>query len=306
MKRADLILAVGMALLGPAGAWGGDLGGADIGASWSRLGAEARSAGMAGAMVSVDGGLASLGYNSAGLAGLDRPHATLGYLAWVEGTSLQTLSVGMPLGPGVGAVSLDYFNAGTVDRVQAPLPGGVPQVQGSADLFFLRVGADYAQALGPLQVGGGLRFLEQSLEGNSGLGVVFDLGLRVLTPLPGLSAGLAFQGLGPQIQGASLPGELRLGAAYFIPAAMGVLLSADYSTLRRDSSAGTLDLGAEVSVHPRLDLRAGFRTGSLNTATGLTAGAGFHFEALTLNYAFQGIGALGASHLLSLDWAFTP
>ena len=122
-----------MALLGlalPALAASADLGGGDVGAAWTRLGAEGRSAGMAGAMTAVDGGLASLGFNSAGLAGLDRPQVSAGYLSWIEGTSLQTLAAGMPLGPGVAAGSVDYFNAGTVDRIAAPAPGSAPVPDG--------------------------------------------------------------------------------------------------------------------------------------------------------------------------------
>lgn len=303
MRRLGIYAAFA-ALLLPALGRGADLGGANVGATWTRLGAEARSASLAGAMSAVEGGLSSLGYNSAGLASLTRSSATLGYLAWVEGTSLQTLAVGLPWGPGVLAGSLDYFNAGKIDRVQAPVGGGSPRVQGTVDNFFLRLGANWAQTLGVLQVGGGLYVVDQSLDGASAMSIAMDLGLRAVTPLKGLSAGLAFQGLGPDLQGAPQPGTVRLGAAYRLPISLPLVLSLDYETLRHDLGTGTLDLGVEAVVHPHLSLRGGFKGGSSNAATGLTAGVGFNFDALTLNYAFQGLGDLGASHLLSLDWAF--
>ena len=115
--------------------------------------------------------------------------------------------------------------------------------------------------------------------------------------IQGLSAGLAFQSLGPDLQGAPQPGAIRLGAAYRLPVGTPVTFSLDYETLRHDLGTGTVDLGVEGQVHPRLALRGGFKGGAKDAPTGFTAGAGFNLDALTLNYAFQALGDLGASHL---------
>jgi hypothetical protein len=301
-RRAGLTLA--LMLCAPLRLAAVDLGGGSVGADWIRLDADARSAGMAGAMTAVDGGLSALGSDPAGLAALDRPALMAGYKAWVAGTSVQSLALGLPWGPGVLALSADNFSAGAVDRVGAPVNGGGPLDQGSVDLLFLRLGLTWAQTLGPFQAGVSLHVLDQSLDNAAAWGIYGDLGLRWRAPLPGLSLGAALQDWGPPLQGADLPRAWRAGAAYRPPTQPLLLLSADYVALAGDPNAGQAALGVEVTLHPRLSLRGGVLLGAAAASQGCTAGASFHVGGLTLHYAFQLLSGLDATHGLSLEYSF--
>jgi hypothetical protein len=281
-----------------------DTGGDTVGADWSRLDADARSTGLASAMTAEGGGLSSLGSNPAGLASLRRITLDAGFLSWVEGSSLQTLRVGLPWGPGALALSADSFNAGSVERVAVNPGGGNPTLQGDVNLFFLRLGLTWAQELGPTRLGLGLHVLDQNLDGNAAWGPSLDLGMSTRTPLPGFSLGAAALSLGPSLQGAALPRGWRLGAAYEAPFIPDLTLSTDYETLIDDPSSGLVDVGLELRVHANFTLRGGLKLGPSGTAQGYSAGASFRAGPVSLHYAYQQLSSLDASQGLSLDYAF--
>ena len=281
-----------------------DLGGASVGADWARLDADARATGLASAMTAVGGGLSSLGSNPAGLASLRQATLDAGYLSWVDGSSLQTLRLGLPWGSGALALTADSVNAGSIERVVVPAGGGNPTLQGNVEVFFLRLGLTWAQDLGPCRLGIGLHALDQDLDGVSAWGPSLDLGLSTRTPLTGLSVGAAALSLGPALQGAALPRGWRVGAAYLPPFVPSAMLSTDYETLIDDSSSGLVDVGLEVRLHPNFCVRGGLKLGPSSTAEGYSAGASFFLGPLSLHYVYQQLGSLDASQGLSLDYAF--
>lgn len=275
--------------------------GANVSAPWLNLAVEGRGAGMAGALTAVDADLASVRANVAGLGRLRRPTVSLGYLRHIEDSSLQSAMVGLPLATGVMAVGVDYFSFGVVEKVEVNGPSGFAVTTGTLQPYGSRLSLAYAQSLGSVGLGATLHGLAEQLEGPATFGAAVDVGALWHSPLKGLDAGLSVANLGTGFYGYALPVELRSGLAWRPAALARALFSGELRAPLVDTMAYQAALGAEYEVHPLLTARLGGRLGQAFTATGFTAGASFRYEPLTLDYAFQGLGNLGSSHLVSLS-----
>lgn len=279
-------------------------------APWLKLPNSARSAAMGEAVVAVGGDVNSISVNPAGLASLKGYEASLLHHAYVQDTSIEHLAFGMGMGDmGGAALSVDYLNFGPVDRYTVDPTTNSLQAAGSFTPSGMAVNAGYGKAIGPISAGINLKMVSQSLDGSSSssaFGADFGAFWRQ-DPKEGLALGLAAQNFGSQLDGASLPGNFKLGAAYMLGLREGaddLLFAADVNAPTADTGASTVSLGAEYAGGSLYAVRGGYKIAGNGGAGGFSAGAGLKYSIAAIDYAFVNQGVLGNSNEVSLTFKF--
>ena len=181
---------------------------------------------------------------------------------------------------------------------------------GTFRVFDFSVTGSYARRLTErFDVGGSIKYLNETIAEHSATGFAVDLGAIYRVPMvPGLSAGLAVQNLGPQmrfrVDGFDLPVLSRVGAALEIPVEA---LNGDL-TLVGDALVPIAD--GDVKIHGGMEfeyggvfaLRFGYRTGWDNQ--NVSAGLGAKVRNFRLDYAYVPFYSdLGDTHRFSLGFA---
>lgn len=300
MKAALLLVLLAAAGL-PAAQSG--YGGAQSGSRWLEVQASPRAAALAGAYTALAEGSDSPGFNPAGLAGLTAAQLDLDHNFWILDLSQERLAVAEPLaGWGVAALSLDYFNLGSVESVSLS-PGGQPLPQGYLHPYASALGLNWGRRIGgDLAVGLGAKALTQDLGTGTSSDLAADLGARWTPGRGPICIGLAALDLGGTLDGASLPANLRLGLAYHREDAP-YDLTADLGFVPQEPSP-TLSLGEEYWVAKILVLRAGYQFASGTLPHGPGVGFGLRHQGLELDYAFDDRGQLAGLQQLGLTVNF--
>ena len=175
----------------------------------------ARASALADAFSAVPGGLDSLTYNPAGLAGLDHRQVRTDYTRGIVDDSFSFLGFAQPLGRLTLATGAAYYDAGTMSL---NLSNGVRETR--------KVEQDWVGLLGGamkvgsgLSVGGLAKYYRLTLaQEASARGMAFDAGALWRAPWRGLSFGAAVQNAGAAVkfeqEADPLPLTMRAGAAY--------------------------------------------------------------------------------------------
>jgi hypothetical protein len=264
----------------------------------------ARSAALGSAFVAVADDGSALFWNPAGLGSLPSGELSLHHEIWLADTSQDTLLAALPAGDlgGIG-LAAHYFNYGSFEGRDS---NGAPTAGFSANqtAFQAGWGRDWG---GGFSLGLGLLAAQQNLGGRTYTAFFANGGL-LYQPLSRLSLGLAFTGLGESgIQG-QLPFALNLGAALRPPLSpdWGLLLAGAGSV--EQGGVNLIQLGAEGVFEGQYSVRAGYQydlvDNQLEGVNGLTLGAGYRWQGLSLDYAFLPMGDLGASQRVSLSYYF--
>jgi len=227
---------------------------------------------------------------------------------WFQGVSQEYAGITSELGA-KGRVGL-VVNTVAVDnllRTTDNANGQLAAVGGTFASRDLGISLHYGVKMNEyLSVGGAIRYITSELDNVKADAVAGDIGVRMdVRDIEGLTIGLAVTNLGTGLkylnQRNDLPWAIRGGGAYRIPK-LNLLLAADVVKFAdRDVDAGA---GAEWSPIEMLKLRAGYRTQGRDVGEGLTAGVGFNFSGLELDYAYVPFGPLGESHRISAGYLF--
>jgi len=202
--------------------------------------------------------------------------------------------------------SIAYHNSG---RVETTDPQGAPL--GTLHLYHVAPSVYWGYPLfARLGIGVGLTYAYEHLSDRAG-GVNRDLlasaGALYRTPLPGFQIGLAFSGLGPNIQadarGSGVtnaynsrpPRTARLGLAYYAVSndLNDLLVTADGAKLlinlndHLDDELGqaVYSWGAEYVYAKMIAVRAGYYLEKTGVVEGLTLGIGVTYRGFTFDYA---------------------
>ncbi len=267
-----------------------------------RLDANARAVGMGGAYTALASDSNALLYNPAGLARVRSSEATFMHNQYALGVSQQYIAAALKSGLGF---QFNYASLGDVPRTTISNPGGAGSRLSVSDSS---LGAGYGRELNPdLAIGGGLKYISESLGDATANGYAVDLGgLYRMPEMPALVFGASLLNLGPPVKFGStsekLPTTLRLGAGY------GLKLTDNDVTLALDITKSFLDkirigLGAETLIKEQFAVRAGFTTRQ-DAGLGLAIGLGWKGRKLGADYAFVPMGELGTAHRISftLRW----
>jgi hypothetical protein len=314
MKPPALVLAGRLLQFGLALGFAGGLsadqsnnGLADTAAAWLNIPTDARAAAMGGAGAALAGGVDSMQSNPASLSLLGSQQAALLHDSGLQGTNLEHLGYGVPLGTqsGLGA-TVDYLSYGSIATYNV-VAGQAQAGSAAINPYAYDVNVGYGMEFGGLGAGATVKMLGQSLPGDSSSAFAVDLGARWGTADTGF--GLALQNLGSELDGAVLPANVKLGGAVSggDAAPLPWTLAADVNLPAADLNEYSVDFGGELRIAGELALRVGYSVadrGQLSGVGGLSAGLGLTYRWAVLNYALLTEGDLGDSNLLSLDVSF--
>ncbi len=298
------------------------------GGTFLKLGADARAAGMGGAVRAAVDDATAIYWNPAGLAGLRYRHATMTHSASYQSTFHSFIAYASPVeSPFVKQTGRerdlrpDQF--GTIGlAVLYQNSGSINEVDNNGDLTGDRITPqDLAVLLGwgatlmrGLDVGVGLKYVTSKIQGNAATGAV-DLGLRWRTWLPGdfpYAISFSAQNLGGQLKfrevSDPLPVLVTVGSALKITKGLAVTL--DVNAPRDRSLYPSFGLEWRVPMQQGLAaaLRAGY-DGRLSGSdsggiTGLAFGGGLVIQRFGFDYGWSPAGGLGSTHKLTLSYRF--
>lgn len=225
-----------------------------------------------------------------------------------QGIDQQYIGITGRLG-GRGRAGLVVNTVG-VDGLLRTTENQAGQFTGSGGEFGARdlaVGLHYGLRVSEnLAIGGAGKWIKSEIDNVEAHGFAADLGARYnVRAIEGLTIGASVTNLGTGLKFIrtrdDFPIMVRLGAAYQIPR-YRLLVAADVvKSIDRDIDAGA---GIEWRPIDMLKLRAGYRTQGDDVGEGLTAGIGFNFAGLELDYAYVPFGPLGDAHRVSAGYTF--
>ncbi len=297
---ALVVLAAGPALAGHPG---------DAGFLSLRLGVGAREAAMGGAGVATTEGASAAYWNPSNLAFLD--HGTslmLQHHRWLGLFDHNAAAVTHVTPSGVFGVLFSGLYADNIDRYGTE-PVGIPE--GTFAPYDVVLGVSYSRRIGDdLAVGLQAKMLYEKIDVYSDTGWAFDLFVTHRAPMiPGLTFAASATNLGGQMTLIDVPFDLprtiTVGLGY--SPETGILaqrLTVTGEAAFLNDTNEKAHLGLEVKVVPELALRAGYRVNY--TSQGLTAGAGFRYSNVGVNYAYEDIteNGLDPGHKFSLEFLF--
>ncbi len=268
--------------------------------------ANARAVGLGGAYTALATDSNALLYNPAGLARVDNYEATFMHNEYVQGLSQEYVGFASKQGWGL---SMNYLDFGSINRTTLSQPGGTGSTFGLND-FALSGG--YGRALTPsLSLGGGAKLIRETIDTTQANGVAFDAGaLYSVEQMKGLTFGASILNMGPNVKFAShserLPMLWRLGTAYAFPAfKMDNTFALDVT--RETADKVRMGFGLESVYDKMIAFRLGFTTRN-DAGVGITAGVGWIWKTLSIDYAIAPLGTLGISNRVSatIRWGGAP
>ncbi len=281
-------------------------GAGSTGAGFLEIGVGARAAAMGEANVAWSDDAYGLYFNPAGVARASRKEVGFAYNNLFEDMGHNYLAYVHPF-PTIGTLgaSVTYMDLGEVRRTTVA-SAATNSYLGTFTSHDLAVSLSYARPIRSfLDLGASIKFINESLDDRSASAVAVDMGAIIRPPVQGLTLGVSLSNLGSSLKFVrekdELPLTVRAGIAYRSPNRVWGLAS-DMAWVRRQDIEG--HFGGEVWVWPEhLALRAGFNTAN-DADNGFTAGAGFKWEDVGVDYAFTPFGDLGDGHQVSLTAQF--
>lgn len=268
----------------------------------------AKPAAMGEAYMVIGNDINAIRYNPAGLAKSMAYEVSFTHIEWFQSVRFENLNLLTPFSFGNMAFSVNWLSVGAMPRTEpAAMPGTWNQLY-TIEPYGLHGAISYATQLGKdLFFGANLNIINYSLdsrdENGSALSGTIDLGIIYdMEFLQGLSAGIAFRNVGTQSTFISesymQPLQIKAGLGY----------SGDFFALEA-SGEYSLDndinfyAGAQVTLFDILNLRAGYKGGTMNQPT---FGAGFLVERVAVDYAFVPFWTddLGLTHRITLSYQF--
>ncbi len=269
-----------------------------------RMGVGAREAGMGGAGVASSRGAAAVFWNPANNVFADfETELVLQHYNYLGFFNQESAAVAHKAGKGVIGFIFSGLYSDELERYGIE-PVAVPE--GTFRPYDVSFGLSYARAIGEnLGVGLTAKMVYEKIDVYSDTGFAFDLFLSHRTMIDGLVFAASATNLGGQMNLKSEPFDLptayRVGVAYD-PAgffAHRVTLTGDI-VFPNDSNEKA-HLGFEYRLHPQFAIRGGTKVNY--EIQGWTAGAGFRFGKVNLDYSYEDIKLEGfdSGHKFALN-----
>lgn len=261
-------------------------------ASFLKIGVGARASAMGEAFTALANDGTSLYWNPAGIIQTETRELSATYNLWFQEIRQSYLSFTFPsLGGGVG-VGLNYIDIGDIEgRDEEGNPTGT---FGASDVHLF---AGYGRKFKKIALGFTAGWLRDTIGDETRSGFLASAGL--LYPLSKqLTLGTAIQNVGSKLGNDPLPLTLKVGIALSREA---LSLAADVAKPQDNDVYGCL--GAEWWMKDIMALRGGYKSNQ-DTGGGWSAGLGFRFQRIYLDYAYAPYGDLGNTHTISLGMRF--
>jgi hypothetical protein len=289
------------------------------GADFMKIGVGARPVGMGGAFSALATDSNAVQWNPAGLALVERYEASLMHMAYLADINYEALSLSGPINrlSGWGA-SVNYLWQPPFDSTKNSF--GAPQ-QTAATGYDLALGLSYGYNLGNyrttdfnisnISAGGSVKLIQRSLSDKTASALYGDLAVMAEV-LEGLRVAFVLQNFGTTVTFVNVadapPTNSRLGLGwdYKINDANRIVLAYDLNHPLDFSNPDYVrwrqSLGAEYWLFNALALRGGYEFGQ--DLASASAGAGFHYGSLGVDYAFVPYASAGYTHRISLSYQF--
>ncbi len=275
---------------------------------------------MGGVCAAAGRGAEAVFLNPASLARVEAEtpsEVALGYDALLETAYSGSVAYARPLGSdGAFAAGLLYASQGAQTAYSS-----VGDATGKFTPTDLAFGAWYAHRLkGPVSLAGGVKFIRSALADRSGTTAAVDFGLlakHVVDLGEGpLDVGFSIVNIGPPLTlggtADPLPAHVRAGGLWHVSptvdAGLDINLPVDQDPYVRLGVEARIPAAKAGSAKPWIvSVRGGYdqnRTRGVDGFAGFSAGAGFDFAALRLDYAWVPFGDLGTVNRVTVAFRF--
>ncbi len=261
-------------------------------AGFLKIGVGARAASMGEAFTALADDGTSLYWNPAGLIQIKQRELSATYNLWFQGISQGYVSFGFPcLGGSVG-LGANYVDMGHIEgRDEQGNPTGD---FGASDVHLF---AGYADKFKNISWGITVGWLKDTIQKDTKTTFLGNIGL--LYPLSErFTLGAVAQNMGSELGTDPLPLTFKIGAA-----SKSETLTLAVDVAKPQDNEIYYCLGAEWWLRNVLALRVGYKTNQ-DIGQGLTAGMGYKFGRICLDYAYVPYGDLGDTHRISLGMKF--
>jgi len=271
------------------------------GAQFLKLGAGARAVAMGEAFVAVSDDINGITYNPAGLSSITNHQLSFLHTEWLQSIRYENIAYCQPALGGILGGSATVLWIDDIER----RTGDTPDPDGYAPARDVSISIAYSKVISKsFSTGINAKIIYQQLDDEYAYGGAVDLGMKYIIS-QNLSLGFALQNLGLETAFISeqypLPLNLKAGVADKILPNLILASDINYSLLDSVFQAG---IGSEWALHPMFSIRGGYKynsaTFSLGALSGLSVGAGFNINFLTIDYAFIPYGELGMTNRISL------
>lgn len=290
------------------------------GATFLKIEAGARPVAMGGAFVAVADDANTTYWNPAGLAYLEEREITAMHNEWIEGMRYEFLGYVQPIksekrAQGFGISATGLYTTGLEQRTTE-----TTEPEGTFAAYDIAVAGAYACKISKtVSIGANVKLIHQKIESETAWGGAIDIGLLYRVPRPRgrfsrdiLQAGFVVQNIGPPIKFVKESDPLPLNVK------AGIAKIYDLSSIKSKLTLA-LDVNAPIDNVPNghfgvefvykkmkdiaLAARVGYKTNTikdLNALSGLSAGAGFVWKRMAIDYVWVPYGDLGNTHRISL------
>ena len=261
-------------------------------ASFLKIGVGAKATAMGGAFTAIANDGTALYWNPAGLTQIKQRELSATYNLWFQEIRQGYVSFGFPSLGGTVGLGANYVDMGDIEgRDEEGNPTGD---FGASDTHLF---AGYADKFKNISWGITAGWLKDKIEKDTETTFLGNIGF--LYPVSDrFTLGVVAQNIGSELGSDPLPLTFKVGAASKLKA---LTLALDIA--KPQDNEIYYCLGAEWWLREVLALRVGYKTNQ-DIGQGLTAGIGYKFGRICLDYAYVPYGDLGDTHRISLGMKF--
>jgi hypothetical protein len=285
------------------------------GATFLKIEAGARPVAMGGAFVAVADDANTTYWNPAGLGWLEEREITAMHNEWLEDIRYEFLGYAQPIksegrAQGFGVSVMCLYMSGLESRTTE-----TPEPEGTFSAYDIALAGAYACEVGKdVSIGANVKLIHQRIEEETAWSGAVDLGLlyKQSRRREGLRLGFAVQNIGSGIkfikESDPLPLNIKAGIArsFELPQIKSKLtLALDVNAPIDNVPNGHLGVEFVYKKIENIELagRVGYKTSTisdLNALSGFSAGAGFLWKRMGVDYVWVPYGDLGNTHRISL------
>lgn len=263
----------------------------------------ARAAALGQSFISDPGRFSSTSINPANLYADGPVELLLSHTEWILDVRTEQIGTRWPVSFGTFGLAISNTNVGGIELRDRPGPP-ITTFSARSAVFQLSFARPVTESI---IAGGSAKYLFEKIYVDEATGLGFDFGLIYTTPVDGLTLGVALANVG-SLNGllehsSDLPSEFRAGGVYHTSFEKISLSGGAEYVNETHLSISHLHVGAEIDYDNVGSLRLGYQTGY--ESRGFTAGIGFRYSSLKLDYAYIPFSlGLGDAHLVTIGFEF--
>ena len=265
----------------------------EAGAQFLKIGVGAKACAMGEAFVGLADDPSAIYWNPAGLTRMNTVEILGMQNFWLLDMSYQYIAVVLPTYFGSFGAAVAYSSSGKIPKYE-----NFQQV-GDYKAYDASGTIAYANKLSKrFSFGIGTKIIQQKIEEEDTKGFAVDFGLLYVELIKGVNVGLAVQNLGPGIKFIEKEDPLPLNIKGGISYKIGSLTLTSDLNKPKDNDLH-FNIGGEFLIKNILALRAGY-----NSTNSYTAGVGFTWRKLSVDYAYVPYEEIEDTHRISIRIKF--